>query len=84
MGWRIEWSQEAVRAVSKLDQTTAKRIINKLEITLKDPHRYFDRLKGHQDQKLRVGDYRLLATLNPIKRIIFIEALGHRKKIYKQ
>jgi mRNA-degrading endonuclease RelE of RelBE toxin-antitoxin system len=37
-------------------------------------------LKGHR--RLRVGDYRVIFTINLIKRVVTIVAIKHRKEIY--
>ncbi len=84
MKWRIGWSRESVQVLSKLERIDAKRIVNRIEQAAEDPHRYFTRLRGHEDFKLRAGDYRVLALIDNTKETIFIEAIGHRKKIYKK
>ncbi len=81
--WEIQFSIEAVRDLSKLDAKTAARIIKKLEESSKNPVHFFTRLAGHDDYKLRVGDYRVIALLLHDLKVIFIEKIGHRKNIYK-
>ncbi|MGE3623865.1 MAG: type II toxin-antitoxin system RelE/ParE family toxin [Bdellovibrionales bacterium] len=38
-------------------------------------------LKGHR--RLRVGDYRIIYTIDPEKRNVSVLAIGHRKDIYE-
>lgn len=60
----------------------ARRVMKKLEIAAKDPERYFRRLSGSTEYKLRIGDYRLLSLLLHGERRILIERIGHRATIY--
>lgn len=68
--------------LKKLSNEFQKRILNKLIITQEDPFCYFIRLKGRQDYKLRIGDYRVIADINQMERTIEITKIGHRKKVY--
>ena len=84
MNWKISWSSEAVRFLSKMEKPEAQRIVKKLEEATADPQHYFSRLVGHDDYKLRVGDYRIIVLLLHSESTIFIEKVGHRKNIYMQ
>ena len=41
------------------------------------------KLKGYLGYRLRVGDYRILYTVDSIVQIIEVYKIGHRKDIYK-
>jgi mRNA-degrading endonuclease RelE of RelBE toxin-antitoxin system len=56
----------------------------KLEQAASQPDRYFQRLVSSDEHKLRVGDYRLLAALDPQNRTILVEAVDHRSRIYQR
>ena len=47
------------------------------------PLRFFERLKGRIDFKLRVGDYRVIADINQDSKRIEITEIGHRKNVYE-
>ncbi len=66
-----------------LDTRAAKRIVRKIESARRDPHRFFVRLVGRIELKLRIGDYRVIADIDDKRRVIIIRSLGHRKNIYK-
>lgn len=83
MTWNLEWSQNAVATLSQLEKSEASRIVKKLESILSDPARFFERLAGFDEYKLRIGDYRVIVLLLHSSNTIFIERLGHRKNIYK-
>ncbi|HEX9709577.1 MAG TPA: type II toxin-antitoxin system RelE/ParE family toxin [Candidatus Thermoplasmatota archaeon] len=80
--WRVEWAETALRDLFRLDRPVARRIVSKLERAATDPSRFFERLTGSADYKLRVGDYRLLALISHEDRIIYVERVGHRSTIY--
>jgi len=84
MPWRIQWTDQAIRDLSNLDRPMALRIVSKLEQAARDPHRYFSRLVGGDDYKLRVGDYRLLALLSHETKTILVERVDHRSRVYRR
>jgi mRNA interferase RelE/StbE len=84
MPWRIQWTDQAIRDLSKLERPVAQRIVLKLEQTARDPLRFFSRLVGGDDFKLRVGDYRLLALLSHETMTILVERVDHRSRVYRR
>ena len=82
MPWAIVWTDQAVRDLSRLDRPVARRIVAKLEQTTSRPERYFTRLKGFDDYKLRVGDWRVMATLEHATRTIVVNHVDHRSRVY--
>lgn len=56
----------------------------KLEQAAARPERFFERLVGSSNHKLRIGDYRLLGVLAPESRTIIVERVDHRSRIYKR
>ena len=84
MSWKIEWSQNALRELSKCEYKDAENIIKKLEKAATDPYHHFERLKGYDYCKLRVGDFRVIVLLIITSKTIVVQNVGHRKNIYKQ
>ena len=82
MPWRIDWSDRGLRDLADLDRSVASRVVVKLETIRETPERFFSRLKGGDDYKLRIGDYRVVAELNHATRTISISRVGHRSTIY--
>ena len=41
------------------------------------------RLKGSQNFRLRVGDYRVIYQFDVRRNIVFLATLGHRREIYR-
>ena len=52
--------------------------------TKENPHRFFERLKGRTDYKLRVGDYRVIADLDDRTKKIEVTLIDHRSRVYKR
>ena len=81
--FEVEFSEESLFQLQGMEIPLAKRIIQKIESTRSDPHRFFVRLVGRTEYKLRVGDYRVIADIEENRRVIVVRSLGHRRNIYK-
>ena len=81
--FEVEYSEESLFQLRGLDVSVSKRIIRKIESTRSDPHRFFVRLVGRTEYKLRVGDYRVIVDIEENRRVIVVRSLGHRKNVYK-
>jgi len=82
--WAIKWSQRALKDLQALDVLVARRVVKKLEQAASDPRRFFERLAGGDDYKLRIGDYRLLALLSHDTRTVLVQAVDHRSRVYER
>ena len=77
----IEWKEHALHDIEKLESLIARRIIKKVEELSENPFsKDIKRLKRSDDFRLRVGDYRIIFSIE--KNIIQILKVGHRKHIY--
>lgn len=79
--WDVKFSPKSEKELLKLP--TASRILDKLKEASTDPPRYFERLRGRTDYKLRIGDYRVIADLFFAEMRIEVTKVGHRKHIYE-
>lgn len=80
--YKIKFDDDAIRYLRRLPKLISNRIFTKIENTKKDPYRYFIRLKGRKEYKLRVGSYRVIVDINDSEIIIYVVKIGHRDKIY--
>ena len=79
--YNIEWKEHALQNLEKLENSIAKRIIKKVEELSKNPFsKDIKKLKGGNDFRLRVGDYRVIFSIE--QNTIQILKVGHRKNIY--
>ncbi|OGG48277.1 hypothetical protein A2761_03035 [Candidatus Kaiserbacteria bacterium RIFCSPHIGHO2_01_FULL_51_33] len=80
----VRLSAGALRDLEDLEPVVAKRIIEKIMWLEKNftsivPERLHREFKG--SYKLRVGDYRAVYSVH--KDVIIIDAVGHRRDVYK-
>ena len=81
---RVEWSEEAIGDLEKLDKPVARRILKKVtwfsgNFQSVVPEPLAGSLKG--TFKLRVGDWRAVYTIEG--GIVVIQSVGHRGGIYR-
>ena len=79
--YKINFWKRAENDFLKLPKDIQLRITKKLTIAQEDPFLFFIRLKGRQDYKLRVGDYRVILDIKEDKLLIFVIEVGHRREI---
>ena len=86
MAWEIAWTHQAWRDLERLDPPVARRVVRKLEqaAAAADPPRRVARLRGHDDRKRRIGDYRLLALLSADTATILVLRVAHRSRVYRE
>lgn len=82
--YKIEWSKRADSELSKLPKDIAVRIINKIDSIKLEPFHFLEHYEGEDVYKLRIGDYRALVDIDFSNKILKIQVVGHRKKIYKR
>jgi len=85
--YSIEFLEEAVEELKRLDHIWQRRIINKLKILAANPSSLANNIKPlkgkYQDYfRLRIGDYRIIYSQEEIRLVILIIRIGHRKEIY--
>lgn len=89
MVWLIEFLPSAEKQLSKFDPKVAKRILEfcreRLAVQI-DPRVLGEALKGklYGDYwRYRVGDYRIIASIQDKEISILIVSIGDRKRVYK-
>lgn len=89
MAWIIEIDPAAEKELDKLDPQQARRILKFLfdRLThLDDPRSLGEALKGSRFEtlwKYRVGDYRIIASLEDEVARILVLKIGDRKEVYR-
>jgi len=81
---RLEFSSTAARQLRKLDRAEAVRIRSAIE-QLRDQPRPpgVTALQGRRGYfRVRVGDYRVIYSVDDGRLIVLVAALGHRREIY--
>ncbi len=81
--YRIELRPAVVRALRKLDPPVARRLQAAIALLAEDPRPPASRpLRGRSAWRVRVGDYRVIYTIEDDVLLIVVVTLGHRRDTY--
>ena len=80
-------SEKAIKQLKKIDKSSAKLIISWLEKNIdncNNPRIHGKALKGNLAEywRSRVGDYRIICSIEDEELVVIAIAVGHRKDIY--
>ena len=79
--FEIKWEEKAQKELYKLESQISSRIYKKInELKQGFQSKDIKRIQGENKFRLRVGDYRVLFSLE--NDLITIWKIGHRKNIY--
>ena len=90
MGYEIAFSPSAKKELSKLDKPNARRIISFLServATLDNPCLIGEALKGSKlgdFWKYRVGNYRIICSVEDDVMKVLVLRVAHRRKVYEK
>ena len=90
MAWRIEFDPAAARELDKLDRQVAKRILKFLSERVApsiNPRSFGEALKGSklgEFWKYRIGDYRVIASIEDRVLLILVVRIGNRRDVYRR
>ena len=84
MTYRIEWRPRARKAFLALDKPVRRRIGEAVEALTADPRPAATKMitGAHGVLRIRVGDYRVLYTIDEGQLIVLVLDAGHRSEIY--
>lgn len=81
--YRIEFRPAAVKALRKVDPRDARRIQGAIALLGQDPRPPGAKaLQGRAGLRVRVGDYRIIYTIQDDVLLVVVVTLGHRRDIY--
>jgi len=89
LAWQIEFDQSAKKELAKLDRQVARRLIDFLKnrvLNLRDPRSVGQALRGStlgEFWKYRVGDFRIIASIQDDRMIVLVLRVGNRGDIYQ-
>jgi mRNA interferase RelE/StbE len=89
LAWQIEFDQSAKKELAKLDRQVARRLIDFLKsrvLNLRDPRSVGQALRGStlgEFWKYRVGDFRIIASIQDDRMIVLVLRVGNRSDIYR-
>ncbi len=84
MPYRIEVRPAAARQLRKLDPPIARRIQGAIALLADDPRPPASRpLTGRPAWRVRVGDFRVIYTIEDARLIVVVVTIGHRRDVYR-
>ncbi len=83
MTYSIIITPTAQRQLEKLEKPIQERILNSLERIRQRPYSFVKKMTDSPNYKLRVGDYRVIMSIENNLLVIYVLEAGHRKNIYK-
>jgi mRNA interferase RelE/StbE len=82
--WEIILTNAAKKYLNKLTPDNQKRIINALRSLITEPSLAdLKPLKGRDEARLRVGDYRVILKIDTENKKIVVTKIGSRGDVYK-
>ncbi|QHC71222.1 type II toxin-antitoxin system RelE/ParE family toxin [Rathayibacter sp. VKM Ac-2801] len=82
-GYRIELRPAAVEALRGIDPRDRKRIQGVIALLGEDPRPpNATALRGRPGLRVRVGDYRIVYTVDDGVLLVVVVTLGHRRQVY--
>jgi len=87
--WKIEIDKKALKKIAALDKPVQKRIVSFLKDKLakiENPRAIGEALQGQLKKfwKYRVGDYRLICSIEDKIVTVLVLCVDHRKEVYKK
>ena len=86
MIFRIDYDRQPLKFLKKLDKSTNKRILDKIDETLINnpvPHNAKSIVGKHGVFRIRIGDYRALYRINYQENKIIVVKIDKRSKVYE-
>jgi mRNA interferase RelE/StbE len=85
--WRVEFDPDAARDLRKLGAVAERAILRYLRqriATAADPRRFGKPLTGDMNGlwRYRVGDYRIVASIEDGRFVVLVVTVGHRRQVY--
>ena len=90
MAWKVELTPQAEKNLGQLDRQVARRIVSFLHerlAPLADPRSIGEALKGSKlgdFWKYRVGDYRIISSIEDDRVTIYVVRIGNRREVYRR
>ena len=87
MTYKVEYTEQAIKELRKIDKHTQFFILAWIEKNLVDcenPRQHGKGLTANRsgEWRYRVGDYRIIAEIEDDKVIILVLTVGHRTEVY--
>jgi mRNA interferase RelE/StbE len=84
LAYKILYTPAVLKQLSKLDKPIARKILDYMDARANDPTGSGKALKGNLKGhwRHRVGDYRVISSIDADILTVMVVRVGHRKKVY--
>lgn len=83
MAYEIEVRPAALRALKRIDRQDQGRIRGAIALLAASPRPPGAKaLRGREGLRIRVGDYRIVYTVEDDRLLVVVVTLGHRRDVY--
>ncbi len=84
MNWTVLFKRTAKKELAVISSSMQLPIAKAIRALETEPFPAASKkLKGREEFRLRVGDYRILYTVDYGNRALSISAIGHRREVYR-
>lgn len=86
MTYEVEWSRRAEKQLGTLDPSIARSLVRFMYERVhlsSNPRAVGKALRESRFWRYRVGDYRILCTIDDDRLVVLVVELGHRREIYR-
>ena len=84
MTYEVQVLGPATRSLYRLSSAMRERINSRLQSLRSNPRpRGFRKLKGQEQYRIRVGDYRILYTIDDQANLVTVNFIDHRREAYR-
>ena len=88
MAWQVEWADEAVKELKKLDTRAKRAIVRFMRDKIaseEDPRRFGEPLRKDLKGlwKYRIGSYRVICSIEDKQIVVLVVRVGHRRNVYR-
>lgn len=83
MAYRVEIAESAAKSIAKLQPQVALRVRNAILGLEENPRPHgVKKLRGESAYRIRVGDYRVVYTIDDNVVLVIVIRVGHRRDVY--
>ena len=81
--YSIEIKKSAAKEIEKLPKTMMLRVLEKIKNLSSEPRSLgCKKLSGDEKYRIRVGNYRILYSVEDDILVVYVVKVGHRREIY--
>lgn len=80
----LQYDRRTIKQLRPIPAPNTARILAAIEILRQNPRRPgVEKMAGREEYRIRVGDYRVLFTIDDAQRLITMYRIKHRRDVYR-